>query len=94
MHQFVVPMSGLSCMGCVKKLEKTLRSKHTIEIIDASPTRLELKTDATLLDIAQTISSLGLPTLHFSLLKVILYSANLSSRATSLPMPRCRRLSS
>ena len=59
MHQFVVPMSGLSCMGCVKKLEKTLRSKHTIEIIDASPTRLELKTDATLLDIAQTISSLG-----------------------------------
>ncbi|CAE6890278.1 heavy metal translocating P-type ATPase [Vibrio sp. B1FLJ16] len=59
MNQFVVPMSGLNCMGCARKVEKTLHANHSVEIINLSPTSVEVKTDASLKEIAESIQSLG-----------------------------------
>lgn len=59
MNQFVVPLSGLNCMGCARKVEKTLHANHSVEIINLSPTSVEVKTDASLKEIAESIQSLG-----------------------------------
>ncbi len=59
MNQFVVPLSGLNCMGCARKVEKTLHENHSVEIVNLSPTSVELKTDASLKTIAESIQSLG-----------------------------------
>ncbi|MEX3072495.1 heavy metal translocating P-type ATPase [Vibrio alginolyticus] len=59
MSQFVVPMSGLNCMGCARKVEKTLHANHSVEIINLSPTSVEIKTDASPKEIAESIQSLG-----------------------------------
>ncbi|WP_411913445.1 cation transporter, partial [Vibrio sp. 1640] len=31
MNQFVVPLSGLNCMGCARKVEKALHANHDVE---------------------------------------------------------------
>ncbi|TOH55679.1 copper-translocating P-type ATPase [Vibrio parahaemolyticus] len=59
MYQFVVPLSGLNCMGCARKVEKALHANHDVEIINLSPTSVELKTDASLSDVVASIESLG-----------------------------------
>ncbi|EHH1241658.1 copper-translocating P-type ATPase [Vibrio parahaemolyticus] len=59
MNQFVVPLSGLNCMGCARKVEKALHANHDVEIINLSPTSIELKTDASLSDVVASIESLG-----------------------------------
>ncbi len=59
MGQFVVPLSGLNCMGCARKVEKTLHANHSVEIINLSPTSVEINTDASLKEIAKSIHSLG-----------------------------------
>lgn len=59
MNQFMVPMSGLNCMGCARKVEKTLHENHSVEIINLSPTSVEIKTDASLEAIVESIESLG-----------------------------------
>ncbi|HCH0725789.1 TPA: copper-translocating P-type ATPase [Vibrio parahaemolyticus] len=59
MNQFVVPLSGLNCMGCARKVEKALHASHDVEIINLSPTSVELKTDASLSDVVASIESLG-----------------------------------
>ncbi|BCN23492.1 heavy metal translocating P-type ATPase [Vibrio alfacsensis] len=59
MYQFVVPMSGLNCMGCARKVENALHANHSVEIINLSPTMVELKTDAALSSIVESIESLG-----------------------------------
>ncbi|HHG3020740.1 TPA: copper-translocating P-type ATPase [Vibrio parahaemolyticus] len=59
MNQFVVPLSGLNCMGCARKVEKALHANHDVEIINLSPTSVELKTDASLSDVVASIESLG-----------------------------------
>ncbi|WP_043991887.1 cation transporter, partial [Vibrio sp. AND4] len=59
MYQFIVPMSGLSCMGCAKKVEKTLHANHRVEIINLSPTMLEVKTESPLASLVDSIESLG-----------------------------------
>ncbi|MGP8306521.1 heavy metal translocating P-type ATPase [Vibrio sp. YIC-376] len=59
MNQFVVPMSGLNCMGCARKVEKTLHANHSVEIINLSPTSVEIKTDASLEELVESIESLG-----------------------------------
>lgn len=59
MNQFVVPLSGLNCMGCARKVEKTLHANHSVEIINLSPASVEIKTDASLKEIAESIQSLG-----------------------------------
>ncbi|MGY0616168.1 heavy metal translocating P-type ATPase [Vibrio sp. FJH11] len=59
MNQFMVPMSGLNCMGCARKVEKTLHENHSVEITNLSPTSVEIKTDASLEAIVKSIESLG-----------------------------------
>lgn len=59
MNQFVVPLSGLNCMGCARKVEKTLLANHSVEILNLSPTSVEVKTDASLNEIVESIESLG-----------------------------------
>ncbi|MCF7482697.1 heavy metal translocating P-type ATPase [Vibrio sp. J1-1] len=59
MNQFVVPLSGLNCMGCARKVEKTLHANHSVEILNLSPTSVEIKTDASLEEIVESIESLG-----------------------------------
>ncbi|MCG9701959.1 heavy metal translocating P-type ATPase [Vibrio natriegens] len=59
MNQFVVPLSGLNCMGCARKVEKTLHANHSVEILNLSPTSVEVKTDASLNEIVESIESLG-----------------------------------
>ncbi|NVC92840.1 heavy metal translocating P-type ATPase [Vibrio natriegens] len=59
MNQFVVPLSGLNCMGCARKVEKTLHANHSVEILNLSPTSVEVKTDASLKEIVESIESLG-----------------------------------
>ncbi|MGF1894299.1 copper-translocating P-type ATPase [Vibrio campbellii] len=59
MYQFVVPMSGLNCMGCARKVEKALHANHSVEIINLSPTMVEVKTESPLSSIVESIESLG-----------------------------------
>lgn len=59
MYQFVVPMSGLNCMGCARKVEKALHANHSVEIINLSPTMVEMKTESPLASIVESIESLG-----------------------------------
>ncbi|RDX37917.1 heavy metal translocating P-type ATPase [Vibrio campbellii] len=59
MYQFVVPMSGLNCMGCARKVEKALHANHSVEIINLSPTMVEVKTESPLYSIVESIESLG-----------------------------------
>jgi len=59
MYQFVVPMSGLNCMGCARKIEKALHANHSVEIINLSPTMVEVKTESPLFSIVESIESLG-----------------------------------
>lgn len=59
MYQFVVPMSGLNCMGCARKVEKALHANHSVEIINLSPTIVEVKTESPLASIVESIESLG-----------------------------------
>ncbi|MBT0322868.1 cation transporter, partial [Vibrio campbellii] len=59
MYQFVVPMSGLNCMGCARKIEKALHTNHSVEIINLSPTMVEVKTESPLSSIVESIESLG-----------------------------------
>ncbi|HDZ5417338.1 TPA: copper-translocating P-type ATPase [Vibrio harveyi] len=59
MYQFVVPMSGLNCMGCARKVEKALHANHSVEIINLSPTMVEVKTESSLSSIIESIESLG-----------------------------------
>ncbi len=37
MYQFVIPLSGLNCMGCARKVEKALHANHDVEILTLSP---------------------------------------------------------
>ena len=59
MYQFVVPMSGLNCMGCARKVEKALHANHSVEIINLSPTMVEVITESPLSSIVDSIESLG-----------------------------------
>lgn len=46
-------------MGCARKVEKTLHANHSVEILNLSPTSVEVKTDASLNEIVESIESLG-----------------------------------
>lgn len=56
MYQFVVPMSGLNCMGCARKIEKALHANHSVEIINLSPTMVEVKTESLFLLLLNPLS--------------------------------------
>ncbi|MGI2946539.1 heavy metal translocating P-type ATPase [Vibrio diabolicus] len=59
MYQFVIPLSGLNCMGCARKVEKALHANHDVEILTLSPTQVEVKTESSLKELVSSIESLG-----------------------------------
>lgn len=59
MYQLVIPLSGLNCMGCARKVEKALHANHDVEILNLSPTQVEVKTEFSLKELVSSIESLG-----------------------------------
>ncbi|MCR9577999.1 heavy metal translocating P-type ATPase [Vibrio alginolyticus] len=59
MYQLVIPLSGLNCMGCARKVEKALHANYDVEILNLSPTQVEVKTESSLKELVSSIESLG-----------------------------------
>lgn len=59
MNYFVLPLRGLNCMGCARKLERQLKQDLTLEIETLTPTLIELHTEASLDQVLTSIESLG-----------------------------------
>ncbi|EPH5597454.1 heavy metal translocating P-type ATPase [Vibrio alginolyticus] len=59
MYQLVIPLSGLNCMGCARKVENALHANHDVEILNLSPTQVEVKTESSLKELVSSIESLG-----------------------------------
>jgi len=59
MNHYALPLSGLSCMGCARKVERQLNSDFTVQIDDLSPTFIELDVDSSLDNVLDSIESLG-----------------------------------
>lgn len=59
MNHFALPLSGLNCMGCARKVEQKLNEEFDVRIHQLSPTFIELDSDAPLPDIIGAIESLG-----------------------------------
>jgi Cu+-exporting ATPase len=59
MHQFDIPLSGLNCMGCARKVEKALNENHSVTIEQLSPTRTTIQTDASFAEVEHSINQLG-----------------------------------
>lgn len=58
MNYFVLPLRGLNCMGCARKLERQLKQDLTLEIETLTPTLIELHTEASLDQVLTSIESL------------------------------------
>lgn len=43
MATFNIPLSGLNCMGCARKVENQLISKHQVEVLELSPTAISVE---------------------------------------------------
>ncbi|OLQ87417.1 copper-translocating P-type ATPase [Vibrio ponticus] len=59
MNTFDIPLQGLNCMGCARKVEKQLNDHLDVTILDLSPTSISLKSEASFHAIAEQIESLG-----------------------------------
>ncbi|WP_051680726.1 heavy metal translocating P-type ATPase [Vibrio rhizosphaerae] len=59
MNHLKLPLSGLHCMGCARKVERQLKSNLNVEICNLSPALIELNTDASRTDVIKQIESLG-----------------------------------
>lgn len=59
MYQFDIPLSGLNCMGCAKKVERELLSEHNVFIQELSPTKLLVKSDSTFSELEKSINKLN-----------------------------------
>ncbi len=59
MNHYAIPLSGLNCMGCARKVERQLNSDFTVEIHSLSPTFIELNVNSPLENILDSIESLG-----------------------------------
>ncbi|NOI15855.1 heavy metal translocating P-type ATPase [Vibrio hepatarius] len=59
MFQFDIPLSGLNCMGCARKVERELTSKYDVTIKELSPTQVVLTSDHPFSDLETTINALG-----------------------------------
>lgn len=59
MARYEIPLSGLNCMGCARKVEKALNEQHQVTLLELSPTLVTLESDSSLPALAQTIESLG-----------------------------------
>lgn len=59
MNRFEIPLQGLNCMGCARKLEQRLSERFDVSIQTLSPTLIELETTVSLTDIVEQIEALG-----------------------------------
>ncbi|WP_070968711.1 heavy metal translocating P-type ATPase [Vibrio sonorensis] len=59
MQQITMPLAGLNCMGCARKVEKALLANHKVSLSELSPSSVEVKSNETFADMALTISELG-----------------------------------
>lgn len=70
MGHYALPLSGLNCMGCARKVERQLNTDFMVEIQTLSPTFIELDVNSPLEKVIDSIESLGYHagnTLQFSL---------------------------
>ncbi|WP_047049680.1 heavy metal translocating P-type ATPase [Vibrio mexicanus] len=54
-----MPLTGLNCMGCARKVKTLLNENHDVEIEQLTPKHIALKTPASFAQIYQSIHSLG-----------------------------------
>ncbi|KJY81709.1 copper-transporting ATPase [Vibrio galatheae] len=59
MAKFDIPLSGLNCMGCARKVERALNAEHHVHIHQLTPTFVSLDVDETFSTVADTIEQLG-----------------------------------
>ncbi|MGD8173411.1 copper-translocating P-type ATPase [Vibrio sp. TRT 21S02] len=59
MQHFEIPLSGLNCMGCARKVEKALTENNQVTILDLSPTHIVLETEERFSTIHRSIKLLG-----------------------------------
>lgn len=59
MNRFEIPLQGLNCMGCARKVEKRLNEHFDVSIQALSPQSITLETSASLADIVEQIEDLG-----------------------------------
>lgn len=59
MTSFNIPISGLTCNHCIKKLENALLDNHNIVIEHISKTSLSINTDSSLTELITTIEQQG-----------------------------------
>ncbi len=59
MSHMSIALSGLNCMGCARKVERSLNEHFSVNITALSPTSIELDSDASFSDIEKVISELG-----------------------------------
>ncbi|ASA55067.1 heavy metal translocating P-type ATPase [Vibrio gazogenes] len=59
MYHLKLPLSGLHCMGCARKVERQLKANLNVEICNLSPSLIEMDTDASIDEIVENIESLG-----------------------------------
>lgn len=59
MNHFSIALSGLSCMGCARKVERSLQENTDAEIIELSPTQVVVNTSKSFEQIRRHITALG-----------------------------------
>ncbi len=59
MLRFDIPLHGLNCMGCARKVEKALVEQHKAVITDLSPHRVEFESDNSFDEVNQSIEALS-----------------------------------
>ncbi|MCG9677924.1 copper-translocating P-type ATPase [Vibrio sp. Isolate24] len=59
MRQFDIPLSGLSCMGCARKVEHELTSQYQVTIHDLTPKHITLESNCSFAELESSIRSLG-----------------------------------
>lgn len=59
MAKFEIPLHGLNCMGCARKVERAITENQTVEVHQLSPTLISIETEAPLAAIVEDIESLG-----------------------------------
>ncbi|MGD8122009.1 copper-translocating P-type ATPase [Vibrio sp. TRT 2004] len=59
MTKFDIPLSGLNCMGCARKVERAITAEHQVSIDQLSPTHISLETGSSFAALADSIEKLG-----------------------------------
>ncbi|MCZ4295804.1 heavy metal translocating P-type ATPase [Vibrio sinaloensis] len=59
MAKFDIPLSGLNCMGCARKVERAITAEHQVSIDQLSPTHISLESGSSFAELADSIEKLG-----------------------------------